>query len=1117
MAQQLICPQGHQWDIDTAVEARSPGASAVCPVCRAPAVTPAADPADAPNPLTEAFSPRHPRLPDSAAPGPATMPPTAPAPSNEAAELPTIPGYEILGVLGRGGMGVVYKAWQPELNRTVALKMVLAGAHAGAQELARFHTEAEAVARLHHAHIVQIYGVGRHDEHPYLVLEYVDGGSLAQQLTGTLLPARRSAELVETLARAVHYAHQQGIIHRDLTPGNVLLTADGLPKITDFGLAKLLAGGGAIRTQSGAIVGTPSYMAPEQAAGKTKEIGPAADVYGLGAILYELVTGRPPFRAETPLETLLQAQSEEPVPPSRLQPKLPRDLETICLKALAKSPERRYASAGDLAEDLRRWLSGEPIRARPVSAAERLLKWVRRRPAVAGLLLASGVAALALVALAVGWVYNRELSQARAAEEWQRQRAEAALGEARDALDKADTYLYFNRISLAEHAWWANNVGRTKELLAECPPERCLWEWHYLDRLCHSELLALSGHTDEIYSVTVSPDSTRLASASADKTVKIWEVATGRELLTLPCRTRQCSVIFSRDGTRLASAGADGPEGDLKVWSLDFSAGPGSIPRTELLLDLPGLSGERCQVAFSPDGQRLALACGFPVSRKSPVRVFEVASGKEILTLQYREEEMTGVAFSPDGRQLVFVSGTSNFSGFGKPGVVRIWDTASGQEPRPLEGQNGPLATVAFSPDGKTLAWAGWDKVVKLWDIAAGKEVGVLRGHTAMIRQLAFRPDGRQLATASEDGSVKVWNVAAAEELFTLRGHTADVYCVAYHRDGERLVSGGIDQMIRIWDARSGQEARTLNQSAPVRSVACSSDGRLLAAGGTDKTVQVWDLRAGGHPRLLGRHEEGVWCVAFAPDGSRLASCSGDWHKKEQAGEIKVWDVASGQELLRLPAHHGVVWNVAFSPDGKRLASAGGELSAPDEVKIWDAVTGKELFSFPQPKGVHCIAFSPDGRCLAGVFVHSNTLKVWDVEQRQELFSVQTAPHPWSVSFTPDGRRLLTGALLNLEVWDAATGQRLKVLQGHTSDVMGVACSPDGKRLATAGYDKTLKVWDAATGQEVLTLKGHTGTVTSVVFSPDGKRLVSGSEDQTMKIWDATPRDTNQSDEQPAP
>jgi tetratricopeptide (TPR) repeat protein len=354
-------------------------------------------------------------------------PPTAPAP---AAEMVAVPGYEILGELGRGGMGVVYKARQIAADRVVALKMILAGSHAGPAELARFKTEAEAVARLQHPHIIGVYEVGEHQGRPFFSLEFCAGGSLDKRLSGTPLPPAEAARVVETLAGAVQAAHDKQVIHRDLKPANVLLAEDGTLKVTDFGLAKKLDEAG--QTQSGSVLGTPSYMAPEQAGGHRKEIGPWTDVYALGAILYDCLTGRPPFRAATPLDTLLQVLSDEPVPPRRLQPKTPRDLETICQKCLQKDPKKRYSSARDLAEDLRRFQAGEPIRARPVGPWGRTVKWVRRRPAVAGLL---AVCVAALVALAVGgWRYNVQLRQ-------QAHLLEEALGEARKEHDRAQDHL----------------------------------------------------------------------------------------------------------------------------------------------------------------------------------------------------------------------------------------------------------------------------------------------------------------------------------------------------------------------------------------------------------------------------------------------------------------------------------------------------------------------------------------------------------------------------------------------------------------------------------------------------------------------------------------------------
>jgi serine/threonine protein kinase len=392
---------------------------------------------------------------------------TLPGGTTAADELLQIPGYQVLEFLGRGGMGVVYKARQISLHRLVALKMISAGAGAGVDELARFHTEAEAVARLQHPHIVQIYDVGEYRGQPYLALEFVAGGTLAQRLGGAPQPARTAAQQVLTLARAMHAAHQRGIVHRDLKPANILLQyADGrlpiersegpaqvpsticdlqsfIPKITDFGLAKLLDRERG-QTATGCPMGTPSYMAPEQALGQTSEISPATDTYALGAILYELLTGRPPFRGETPLSTMEQVRTQEPVPPTRLHPKVPRDLETICLKCLRKEPRRRYATALELAADLERFLAGESIWARPTPAWERGLKWAKRRPALAALLGVSGAAALTV--LIVVLFTNARLQQQRNEAEAARAEAQASFRQARDAVDQMLTRMGEERL-----------------------------------------------------------------------------------------------------------------------------------------------------------------------------------------------------------------------------------------------------------------------------------------------------------------------------------------------------------------------------------------------------------------------------------------------------------------------------------------------------------------------------------------------------------------------------------------------------------------------------------------------------------------------------------------------
>jgi tRNA A-37 threonylcarbamoyl transferase component Bud32 len=707
----------------------------------------------------------------------ATLPPKPPGDGDTLSAAVAIPGYEVQGELGRGGMGVVYKARQVRANRIVALKMILTGVHAAEAERRRFLAEAEAVARVQHPNIVQIHEVGEHDGHPYFSLEFCPGGSLAAKLDGTPLPPPEAAGLVEVLARAVQAAHEAGVIHRDLKPANVLLAADGTPKVTDFGLAKKL-GDAAGQTASGAIVGTPSYMAPEQAAGQSKEVGAPADVYALGAVLYECPTGRPPFKAATPLDTMLQVVGEEPVPPRQLQPKTPVDLETICLKRLQKEPRKRYAGATTLAEDLRRFQAGEPISARPVSALERAVKWARRRPTVAALY---GLLAAVLILGPGGggalWLWWR----AETALEGE-QRAKMRENEARDRLDQL---AYVRRISLAEVYCHGGQHQAAGAVLDECPPERCQWEWRYLKRLSDSK----PGENSAERTVTVavpgfigqrppfSPDGRQIAGGNGT-TVKVWETTTGRECLALQGHAdRICCVAYSPDGKRLVSGSKDGV---IKVW--DAAAG-------QELLSWK-LAGQKrvFAVAISPDSEYVACQ---PL--KGPGTIWSLITGQQKVTLQANSPFATCIAFSPTGDRL---AGTDILHG-----RVTVWDAATGQELiaiNPLE-EGIPAFGLTFSPDGKQIACGRGDKSVKVWDAVTGREEATFYGHTSSVYSVAFSPDGKRLVSGSADGTVKLWDVTTARDVISLQGPVTVVY-VSFSADGNRIVSGSSSKLT-YWDA----------------------------------------------------------------------------------------------------------------------------------------------------------------------------------------------------------------------------------------------------------------------------------------------------------------------------
>jgi WD40 repeat protein len=1035
--------------------------------------------------------------------------------------------YELIGEIARGAMGVVYRARQVSVNRPVALKMILAGQLADDKEVRRFLAEAEAAANLDHPHIVPIYEVGEHEGQHYFSMKLIEGGPLNRFLPRYANDRHATARLMAEVARAVHHAHQRGLLHRDLKPGNILVDGDGRPHVTDFGLAKKIEGDGGL-TQSGAIVGTPEYMAPEQAAGR-KDLSTAADVYGLGAVLYTLLVGRPPFRGGNLLETLQQVAEAEPTPPRALKPAIDRDLETICLKCLEKDPLERYGSAEALAEDLQRFLAGEPIQARPVGQMERAWRWCRRNPVVASLLaglllvLATGTVVSTLFAVEARYEAGRADEKAREATE----EAKAA----RAAQDLAQQREYDANALLMQMNWEQRNIPRFANLLEAQRPrpgqkDRRGFEWHYWWNTFRRGYVVLQGHHGQVAGVAFSPDGKLLASGGGEPggpgEIWVWEVATRkmvRRFTELEHRVHR--VAFGPEGKRLASAsGEHGVEGSAKVWDVETG---------RLLFD-EEFKNSVGSVAFSPDGKRLAAASTvLPGTQWGALKVWDWQTHQEIFAREHELKSFRGVTFGPDGKRIAV--GTREAD---KPGSqVEVWDLAT-EQVLALPAQTDFVFRVAFSPDGARLAaavgkWNGPPGVVKVWDARTGRELPLqLKGHKGRVVDVCFSPDGKRLASACFDKTLRVWDARTGKEILTLRGHKDIVMAVAFSPDGKRLASGSGDEMVRLWNAETGQQALTCKgHTRDLQSVAFSPDGERIASGASDGSAKVWDARTG--KEILNLSPGGpVWGVAFSPDGKRLATARGETGKP---GVITVWDLASKGVVQEFKGHTTQGFRVAFSPDGQRLASSSGGWDYPGEVKMWDLQAGREIvLGLTGATGlITSVRFSPDGRYLAWgklelpegvVDVRSarravaegraeGTATVWDLQRGKAAWVLRGHPDMViSVAFDPTGKRLATGSAdRTIKVWDLETGKAIRTLKGHAGRVHSVAFSPDGKRIVSSGQDARVKLWDVATGQELLTLEEHTNFVWAVAFSPDGKRIASGSADGTVKVWDGTPAD----------
>jgi WD40 repeat protein len=996
--------------------------------------------------------------------------------------------FRLIRELGEGGMGQVWLAQQmAPVVRPVALKLIKAGMY-DATVVQRFQAERQSLAIMDHPAIAKVFDAGATPQgQPYFVMEYVPGLPITEYCDQKKLSISERLELFIQVCEGVQHAHQKAIIHRDLKPANILVVeVDGkpVPRIIDFGLAKAMTSpmDQPMHTRFGQFIGTPGYMSPERVDPKIQDIDTRTDVYSLGVILYELLTGLQPFeikkrhrpsleewlrqlreeeasrpssKVSTSRDTLMETAEARNTEPKQLVSALRGDLDWITLKALERDRERRYGTPTELAAELRRYLNHEPILARPANSAYQIGKFIRRHRVAA--VVAAVVATLAIAASAAGLIAVRKEHEA------EYQTAKALQAQARLLTQAAAQRLKDSDLRVAQ--------GIILQVLTNpafpgTPTPAAISVFQEL-RAADRQRAVLSGHTSQVFSAAYSPDGTRIVTASLDNTARIWDARTGIQLAAMSGK-RFRHAEYSPDGTRIVTTSEDAT---VRIW--DAHSG-------EPLAVFSGHDTLPMSATFSPDGTRLAIAS---VDKSNTARIWDARTGEELVVLRGHGDLLQFIAYSPDGTRVVTAS---------RDRTARIWDARTGASLAVLSGHGGMVLKAGYSPDGTQIVTASGDKTARTWNARTGAPLMVLSGHGDHVYSAAYSPDGTRIVTASDDRTARIWDARSGAPLAVLSGHVGFVGYAMYSPDGNHIVTASDDGTARIWQARQDNQLAVLKgHEDGVGLASYSSDGTRIVTGSLDHTVRIWEASTGTQLAVFSNDD--AIGVAYSPDGTQIAATNGHLGR--------ILDAHTGSTLAVLSGHGGNVMSIVYSPNGAQVATSSYDKTA----RTWDAHSGASLAVLTgHGARVLFATYSPDGNHLATASF-DKTARIWDARTGAQLAVL--SGHDQTVcgtAYSPDGQRLATASFDNsARIWDAGTGATLRVLSGHTGPLQSVAYSPDGNHIVTAASDKTARIWDARTGAQLAVLSGHEDSVQWAGYSPDGQRIVTASLDKTARIWDA--------------